>query len=84
MLYPNQRLQRWCFDVELLFLAGRLGIPVAEVSVNWTEIPGLALALVDLPSFNRRRAVSRKTEEKEEEKAGLHWALNVVRRHHFL
>ncbi|KAK9794341.1 hypothetical protein WJX73_005618 [Symbiochloris irregularis] len=40
LLYGNQRLQRWCFDVELLFLASRLGIPVAEVAVAWTEIPG--------------------------------------------
>ena len=40
LLYPNQRLQRWCFDVELIYLAQRLGIPIAETSVNWTEIPG--------------------------------------------
>lgn len=39
-LYSNQRLQRWCFDVELIFLAQRLGIPIVETSVNWTEIPG--------------------------------------------
>ena len=40
-LFPNQRLQRWCFDVELLFLAARLRIPVAETAVTWTEIPGV-------------------------------------------
>lgn len=40
MLYGNQRLQRWCFDVELLYLASQLHIPVAEVAVAWTEIPG--------------------------------------------
>ncbi|KXZ52952.1 hypothetical protein GPECTOR_8g326 [Gonium pectorale] len=40
VLFSNQRLQRWCFDVELLVLANKLGIPVCEVSVNWTEIPG--------------------------------------------
>ncbi len=39
-LYSNQHLQRWCFDVELIFLAQRLGIPIVETSVNWTEIPG--------------------------------------------
>lgn len=33
-LYGNQRLQRWCFDVELLLLAQRLGVPVAEVQVR--------------------------------------------------
>lgn len=42
-LYSNQRLQRWCFDVELIFLAQRLGIPIVETSVNWTEIPGVLL-----------------------------------------
>ena len=40
LLFPNQRLQRWCFDVELIYLAQRLGIPIAETSVNWTEVPG--------------------------------------------
>jgi len=39
-LYSNQRLQRWCFDVELLFLARRCGVPVGEVAVTWKEIPG--------------------------------------------
>ncbi|WIA10119.1 hypothetical protein OEZ85_010326 [Tetradesmus obliquus] len=40
VLYTNQRLQRWCFDVELLFLAQRLGVPVKEVQVQWVEMPG--------------------------------------------
>ena len=31
MVFPNQRLQRWCFDVELVYLAEQLGIPLAEV-----------------------------------------------------
>ena len=45
VLYSNQRLQRWCFDVELLFLAQHLGVPTVEASVNWTEIPGQHAAL---------------------------------------
>ena len=40
LLAGNQRLQRWCFDVELIYVAQKLGIPIAEVPVNWTEIPG--------------------------------------------
>eukprot|EP00877_Chromochloris_zofingiensis_P010328 jgi/Chrzof1/5549/Cz16g07060.t1 len=40
VLYSNQRLQRWCFDVELIYLASRLGIPIKEMHVNWTEMPG--------------------------------------------
>jgi dolichyl-phosphate beta-glucosyltransferase len=34
LLYTNQRLQRWCFDVELLYLCTRLRIPVKEVQVR--------------------------------------------------
>ena len=40
-LFPNQRLQRWCFDVELVYLAAKAKVHVTEVSVNWTEIAGL-------------------------------------------
>ncbi len=39
-LFSNSRLQRWCFDVELIFLATQLKIPVVEVPIDWTEIPG--------------------------------------------
>lgn len=31
------------FDVELLYIAQQLGIPVREVAVNWQEIEGEAL-----------------------------------------
>lgn len=34
LLYTNQRLQRWCFDVELLYLCSRLRVPVKEVQVR--------------------------------------------------
>lgn len=33
-LFINQRLQRWCFDVELVYLANRLGVPIKEVQVR--------------------------------------------------
>lgn len=39
-LFPNLHVERWAFDVELLYLAESLGIPIAEVAVNWTEIEG--------------------------------------------
>ena len=39
-------LERWSFDVELLFLARRLGIPIAEVQVNWHEVDGSKLNVV--------------------------------------
>lgn len=39
-IVPQQRLQRWAFDVELVKLAGMLGVRMCEVQVVWTEIPG--------------------------------------------
>jgi dolichyl-phosphate beta-glucosyltransferase len=45
-LFLTQHLTRWAFDVELLYLAQRLGVPIAEVGVNWTEIPGSKLRVV--------------------------------------
>lgn len=40
VLFKNMRLQRWCFDVELVFLANQMKIPIAEENVTWTEVPG--------------------------------------------
>lgn len=40
MLFQNMRMQRWCFDVELIYLANRLRIPIAEENVAWTEVAG--------------------------------------------
>jgi dolichyl-phosphate beta-glucosyltransferase len=45
-LFPRQRLASWIFDVELLLLAKTLGIPVAEVPVNWHEVAGSKLSVV--------------------------------------
>jgi len=42
-LFTNMRIERWCFDIELLYLAARARIPVAEVAVRWTEIEGSKL-----------------------------------------
>lgn len=39
-IVPQQRLQRWAFDVELIKLAGELGVRLHEVQVVWTEISG--------------------------------------------
>jgi len=43
ILFPNQHVERWAFDVELIYLADCLHIPMTEVPVNWTEIPGSKL-----------------------------------------
>lgn len=36
-------IERWAFDVELLYIAQCFNIPIAEVAVNWTEIEGSKL-----------------------------------------
>jgi len=43
ILFPNQHVERWAFDVELLYLAQRLNVPLSEVDVQWTEVPGSTL-----------------------------------------
>jgi dolichyl-phosphate beta-glucosyltransferase len=39
-LFPSQHIERWAFDVELLYLANKQDIPIAEVGVAWQEISG--------------------------------------------
>ncbi|KAL3581549.1 hypothetical protein D5086_015881 [Populus alba] len=50
-LFTNIRLKRWCFDVELVFLCKWFGIPVIEISVNWTEIPGSKVNPLSIPNM---------------------------------
>uniref|UniRef100_A0A803W0F9 Dolichyl-phosphate beta-glucosyltransferase n=1 Tax=Ficedula albicollis TaxID=59894 RepID=A0A803W0F9_FICAL len=38
--FSSLHIERWAFDVELLYIAQRMKIPIAEVAVNWTEIEG--------------------------------------------
>lgn len=44
-------LCRWCFDVELVFLSKWFGIPMVEISVNWSEIPGSKVNLLSIPNM---------------------------------
>ncbi len=37
MLFPRQRIERWGFDPELLFLAQKYGFNVKEVPVEWAH-----------------------------------------------
>ncbi|KAI4352127.1 hypothetical protein L6164_006408 [Bauhinia variegata] len=50
-LFTNVRLKRWCFDVELVFLCKHFRIPISEISVNWTEIPGSKVNLLSIPNM---------------------------------
>eukprot|EP00250_Pteridium_aquilinum_P004071 c14309_g1_i1 orf=47-1072(+) len=47
-LFVNIRLKRWCFDVELVYLCKALRIPIREVAVTWTEIPGSKVKLLSI------------------------------------
>ena len=37
ILFPRQKIERWGFDPELLFLARRFRLPVREVAVEWAH-----------------------------------------------
>lgn len=39
LIFVRQRIERWGFDPELLFLAARLGLKVEEVPVEWADDP---------------------------------------------
>ncbi|KAM3869246.1 dolichyl-phosphate beta-glucosyltransferase-like [Diretmus argenteus] len=44
--FSSLHVERWAFDVELLYIAQCFKIPIAEVAVNWTEIEGSKLVPV--------------------------------------
>jgi dolichyl-phosphate beta-glucosyltransferase len=44
-IFPRQRLDRWAFDAELLFLARRLGLSVRQVPVAWRHVEGSSFQL---------------------------------------
>jgi dolichyl-phosphate beta-glucosyltransferase len=43
LLFTNLHLEGWVFDIELLYLADHMHIPVAEVAVAWKEVDGSKL-----------------------------------------
>ncbi|MFO0797698.1 MAG: glycosyltransferase [Gemmataceae bacterium] len=45
-LFGSGRETGYLFDIELLALADRFGLPVAEVAVNWAEQPGSKVRVV--------------------------------------
>ena len=45
-IFSRQRLDRWGFDVEVLFLARRLGLTIKEVPVAWNESAQTSLKLI--------------------------------------
>eukprot|EP01023_Acetabularia_acetabulum_P056663 TRINITY_DN657_c0_g2_i1.p1 TRINITY_DN657_c0_g2~~TRINITY_DN657_c0_g2_i1.p1 ORF type:complete len:321 (-),score=37.43 TRINITY_DN657_c0_g2_i1:53-1015(-) len=47
-IFPNLRLQRWCQDVEIIYVAQQCGIGLKEVGVNWREIPGSKIRVTSI------------------------------------
>lgn len=45
-IFSRQRAERFSFDVELLFLARKAGFRIAEVPINWVNVPGSKVNLV--------------------------------------
>ncbi|KAF3421191.1 hypothetical protein E2986_07199 [Frieseomelitta varia] len=39
-VFQALHVERWAFDVEMLYIAKILNIPITEIPVNWTEIEG--------------------------------------------
>lgn len=39
-IFQALHIERWAFDVEMLYIAQTLNIPITEIAVNWTEIEG--------------------------------------------
>jgi dolichyl-phosphate beta-glucosyltransferase len=40
IIFPQQRIERWAFDPELLYLAGKAELKVEEVPVAWSHVGG--------------------------------------------
>jgi dolichyl-phosphate beta-glucosyltransferase len=45
-LFGRQRVDRFMFDVETLYLASRLGYRYAEMAVEWADVPGSKVRVV--------------------------------------
>lgn len=39
-IFQALHVERWAFDVEMIYIAKSLNIPTTEIAVNWTEIEG--------------------------------------------
>ena len=42
-VFPNQQIDRWGFDVEILFIAKKRGLEIREVPVRWYQSEGTRL-----------------------------------------
>ena len=47
-IFPNQHIQRWCFDAELLVIAKKKKMLIGEVPVRWQEIDGSKMKITSM------------------------------------
>jgi len=52
-IFSSIQIRRWAFDVEVLRIAQRLEIPIAEVAINWSEIDGSKLDMKGILTMAR-------------------------------
>ena len=45
-VFSSLHLQRWAFDIEVLYVTSRLGFKIKEVPVKWVEIEGSKVSLI--------------------------------------
>ena len=45
-IFPTLHLERFAFDVELLYIAIQHSLPIAEVPINWQEIAGSKVDII--------------------------------------
>jgi len=43
-IFPQQQIERWGFDPELLYLSRRLNMKIAEVPVTWAHVEGTRIS----------------------------------------
>lgn len=56
LLFKTLHIERFAFDAELFFLSNRFGVGTAEVGVEWRDVDGSKLSIVDA-SINMFRDV---------------------------
>lgn len=72
-LFSRQTVQGWAFDVEILFLAHRMKFNVAEVPVQWSDMPGSKMSLLrDAVQIVRELIRVRLTHRSLGDRAALH------------
>jgi len=58
-LFPLQRLDGWAFDAELLFMAERLGLTIAQIPVEWRHVEGSRFQVTIRSAFHELRDLAR-------------------------